>query len=161
MVTPDNRAGSDARQTVLSNIRVLVSRLSRSARAVEQKTGITNAQLYLLRQLDGVEGLSVNELASRARTSQSTASILAKRLHAAGLVQRARSTTDGRSTILSMTAAGRRLLKKAPPPPTQSLFDGLDALTEHEAKALAKALRPLLKNMHFDQETATLLFEER
>lgn len=160
-MSPDPRISDDPRQRALSDIRILVSRLSRSARAVEQKTGITNAQLYLLRQLEGVEGLTVNQLAARARTSQSTASLVAKRLHNAGLVQRTRSSTDGRSTILSLTTAGRRILKKAPPPPTKSLFDGLDALTDREARALARALRPLLRKMHYDHETASLLFEER
>jgi DNA-binding MarR family transcriptional regulator len=159
-VSSDPRAAADSRQTILSQIRVLVSQLHRSARAVERKTGITNAQLYLLRQLDGVDGLSVNDLAARARTSQSTASILAKRLVTAGLVSRAKSTTDGRSTILSLTTSGRRMLRKAPPPPTQSLFDGLDALTDTEARTLAKALRPLIKKLHLESETPTLLFEE-
>ncbi len=156
----ESRSSAEARQAILGRIRVLVSQMHRSARAVEQKTGITNAQLYLLRQLDGVDGLSVNDLAARARTSQSTASILAKRLFTAGLVTRAQSSTDGRSTILSLSPSGKRILKKAPPPPVQTLFDGIDALTDNEAKALAKALRPLIRKMDLESETPTVMFED-
>ena len=159
-MSTDSRTTADSRQTILSQIRVLVAQLHRSARTVERKTGITNAQLFLLRQLGEVDGLSINDLAARARTSQSTASIVAKRLAVAGLVARAQSTADGRSTILSLTPAGRRMLRQAPPPPAQSLFDGIDALTDAEARALAKALRPLIRKLHLESEQPTVLFEE-
>ena len=159
-MSTDSHTPADSRQTILSQIRVLVAKLHRSARTVERKTGITNAQLFPLRQLGEVDGLSINDLATRARTSQSTASIVAKRLVAAELVARARSTTDGRSTILSLTPAGRRMLRKAPPPPSQSLFDGIDALSDTEARALAKALRPLIRKLDLESEEPTVLFEE-
>jgi DNA-binding MarR family transcriptional regulator len=158
-VTPKTRS-ADSRHVILSQFRVLIGSLHRSARAVERKTGITNAQIWLLRQLEGVDGLSVNDLAARARTSQSTASILAKRLVERGFVSRAKSETDGRSTILSITAAGRRIVRKAPAPPSQTLFDGLDALTDAEARALAKALGPLVNALHLESATPTLMFEE-
>ena len=52
------------------------------------------------------------------------------------------------------------MLRKAPPPPAQSLFDGIDALTDAEARALAKALRPLIRKLHLESEQPTVLFEE-
>src|ERR1700674_3612218 len=66
------RPGDPARQTALTAIRVLVGGLRQSARGIERRTGATNAQIFLLQQLAAEPRLSVNDLAERARTNQST-----------------------------------------------------------------------------------------
>ena len=48
-------------------IRRLVNTLGQSARSVEQRTGVTNAQLFLLREIANADGSSINELAARAK----------------------------------------------------------------------------------------------
>src|ERR1039457_6003792 len=106
-VTPRNpdprsrRSSATVRAQALERLRTLISALSHSARAVERRTGITNAQLFLLQQLAEADFLSVNALAARARTQQSTVSIVIARLVRAGLAAKRRSADDRRIAIVS------------------------------------------------------------
>lgn len=153
--------GTDTHRGVaLRALRSVVAALSRSARSIEWRTGFTNAQLFLLRQLATADSLSVNELAGRARTNQSTVSSVLNRIVRAGLVVRERAPDDGRRVALSLTAKGRRLLRRAPTPPTSALFDALESLTDHEARALATGLSALLAAMALKPEQAPMLFED-
>lgn len=157
-VAPD--LADSHRGVALRALRSLVANLSRSARSIEWRTGFTNAQLFLLRQLATAESLSVNELAERARTNQSTVSSVLGRIVGAGLVQRRRAPDDGRRVALSLTPKGRRLLRRAPTPPTSALFDALESLTDHEARALATGLGALLRSLGLKPEQAPMLFED-
>lgn len=133
--------------------------MSQSARAVERRTGLTNAQLFLLRQLATEGPLSVNELAARVVTKQSTVSLLAKRLDAAGLLRRERSETDARSVVLSITQTGRRLLRRAPAAPLTDLLSALRALDLRDRRALERGLAALLGQLGVRPETAPPMFE--
>lgn len=148
------------RERALRAIRTLVAALSRSARSIEWRTGFTNAQLFLIRQLDAADGLSVSELARRARISQSTVSSVLGRIVRAGLVRSERSPTDGRRATLSLTPKGRRLLRHAPTPPTEALFDALSSLTDDEARNLAAGLAALLAAFGLGPAEGPMLFED-
>ena len=149
------------RDVALRAVRTLVASLSRSARSIEWRTGFTNAQLFLLRQLATTDALSVNDLAQRARTNQSTVSSVLGRIVRAGLVDRVRAPDDGRRVDLSLTPKGRRLLGRAPTPPTEALFEALESLTDHEARALSTGLTALLAALGLKPEQAPMLFEDR
>lgn len=154
MQTPP-RAGA------LRLVRALVTALDRSAREVEATTGITNAQLFVLRQLAGGGNLSVNELAERLQARQNTVSALLKRLVAAGLVTRARAADDGRRAEISLTPAGRRLVRRAPRAPLEQLLGALEALSAAEVRTLSRGLAPLVARLGVAPESASVLFEHR
>jgi DNA-binding MarR family transcriptional regulator len=150
----------DAGLASLDLVRALVDRLTSSARAVERHTGVTNAQLFLLQQLAAEGPLSVNDLAERARTQQSTVSIVVSRLTRGGLVRKARAASDARRVVLTLSPKGRRLLRHAPLPPTASLMAALRKLTARDARALALGLGALVKHLGPLPRTPSLLFEE-
>jgi hypothetical protein len=69
---------------VIDSIRVLVKALRDSGRDAEQKLGITSAQLYVLQALRD-RPASINELAARTYTHQSSVSMVVARLVAEAL----------------------------------------------------------------------------
>jgi DNA-binding MarR family transcriptional regulator len=140
-------------------IRALVAALRRSARGVEQRTGITNAQLFILQQLRRADARSINELAALAHTQQSTVSLVVSRLERARLVRRARSTEDRRRVLVSLTAAGRRLAGAAPEPPPARLLRAIRSLRPAELRALLAGHRALARSMGTSLSTPPLLFE--
>ena len=103
-----------ARSQSLQLVRALVTALDFSAREVESSTGITNAQLLLLRQLATGTHPSVSQLAERLHGRPNTVSALLSRLVAAGLAEKEKSPLDGRRVMLSITPSGRRLVARAP-----------------------------------------------
>ena len=142
----------------LRGIRRMVGTLHASARAVERRTGITNAQLFLLRALKEHEGLSIGGLATMARTQQSTASIIVQRLVRNGLVRRARSSEDARRVLLSLTPRGRGVLRNAPVPATARLLKALNTLSVGELHALVRGLGALELRLGATEEPG-MLFE--
>jgi DNA-binding MarR family transcriptional regulator len=154
-----SRPTDAAREDALASIRVLVNNLRQSARTIERRTGVTNAQVFLLQQLAGEPGLSVNDLAERAKTNQSTVSIIIARLVEAGLVRKERSVTDARTAVLVLTPEGRRLVRRAPSPPTALLLDAVASLSAPQARQLASGMRALIRALGLESQAPKLLFE--
>jgi DNA-binding MarR family transcriptional regulator len=146
-------------QHVLRQVRALVNDLSASARMIEHRTGITNAQLFLLQSLAKDGPQSIGELAARARTQLSTASIVVSRLSRAGLVSKARATDDARRAVITLTTTGRKVARRGPHAPTARLLDAMESLTPAQARALAKGLAPLLAALGIRAESDPMLFE--
>jgi len=147
------------RARTLDGIRALVGSLTRSARSVEQRTGVTTAQLFVLRQLAESDGLSLGEIADRTLTRQSTVSVVVGRLVKAGLVHRQRADDDRRRLELSLTGAGRRLLGRAPMPTTGRLLAALDELSEDQLRSLSIGLDSLIGKLGVESRRAGMLFE--
>src|SRR5579863_2031246 len=95
-------------------LRKLVRLLRESAQVVEKRAGVTGAQLFVLRVLADHPGLSINELARRTMTHQSSVSVVVSRLVARGLVARVPAPDDRRRLIVSLTPRGRLVHRDAP-----------------------------------------------
>jgi len=145
---------------VLQAVRALVQRLSKSARRIETRTGVTNAQLFLLQQIRAGHHLTVNDLAARAMTTQSTVSIVLSRLERKGLVKRSPSPVDRRSVVLQLTATGKRVVRRPPRPPTSDVLRPLGQLTNEELHALSRGLGALGLELGLTVRTPSMLFEE-
>jgi DNA-binding MarR family transcriptional regulator len=143
----------------VEGVRRLVNALSESARAVERRTGITNAQLFLLRQVEREAELTINELAALALTQQSTVSLLVKKLERAGYVQRKRSAADARRVCVTLTSRGRALARRAPDPPLARMMRALEETPAADVEALIRGVAALLKTMRVPP-LSTPLFEQ-
>ncbi len=153
------------RSSALQSLRALVNALGRSARRIERRTGLTNAQLFVLRQIaDATRGggtLAVGELAARALTRPSTASAVVSRLIGAGLVQRQADARDARRRALTLSARGRSALARAPKAPTERVLRALARLSERDAGVVANGLVLLTRAMHLDASAVGVLCEDR
>jgi MarR family transcriptional regulator, organic hydroperoxide resistance regulator len=143
----------------LQALRLLVAALTHSARIVERRTGVTNAQLFLLRELAAEGSLSINELAARALTTQSTVSVVVDRLCESGLARRSRSAADARRVEVGLTPKGRRLTLRAPTPPTARLTAALRGLPAGDLQALDRSLMRLLRELGVTAKKPPMLFE--
>lgn len=141
-------------------VRHLVRALAGSARTAQTRTGITGAQLFILRQLARADGpLSVNEIAELTLTHQSTVSGVLHRLVERRLVTRAPSRDDARRAAVSLTARGRALLADAPETVQTRLVSGLATLTPAQRAVLADTLDAWLEASGLGGEPAPLFFE--
>ena len=126
--------------------RHLVRALAGSARVIQTRTGVSGAQLFVLRQLAGADGpLSVNELAERTLTHQSTVSGVVARLVERRLVTRTPAADDARRAEVALTARGRALLVDAPATVQSQLVTGLGRLAPTQRAQLADALEAWLE----------------
>jgi DNA-binding MarR family transcriptional regulator len=148
---------------VLDALRRVVQSLRLSARAAESDLGLSGAQLFVLQKLSEERTLSVNDLAERTLTHQSSVSVVTARLVDKGLVARERSAKDARRLDLSITPKGRAMLRRSPLAAQERLLHGLAEMSERERAQLAALLERLNEGagladasprMFFDGETA-------
>ena len=92
------------------------------ARSVEAATGISAAQLFVLQIVGRQPAASLAEISTQTLTDRSSVSVVIERLVARHLVRRKVAAADARRTEVHITPAGRRLLAKAPTPPTVRLL---------------------------------------
>jgi DNA-binding MarR family transcriptional regulator len=102
---------------------------------------------------------SMNSLAERTMTDQSTVSVTVTKLEARGLVHRDPSAVDARRTTVAITAHGKQSLAEAPPTVQARLTNALQQLTPDELSAVAHGLARLVMLMDATDAPATPLFE--
>jgi DNA-binding MarR family transcriptional regulator len=147
-------------QRILDSIRRLVRILRVSDRQAQSELGVSGAQLFVLTELGKTPSMSLNDLASRTLTDQSSVSVVVTRLVDAGLVTRDRDDRDARRLVLNLTRAGRALLQNAPPVAQERLLAVFDRLPEAERKRFADTFEEIVDNVGGDDGPAPMLFEE-
>jgi DNA-binding MarR family transcriptional regulator len=124
---------------IIDSIRSIVKSLRDSGRQVEQRLGVTPAQLYVLEELRQ-KPASINELAERTYTHQSSVSIVVGRLVDSRLVTRSVARGDARKVSISLTSAGRAILRKSPGAGQARLLTALKAMSSKDIETLAAQL---------------------
>lgn len=148
-------------QAVLDGVRRIVHALRASSRRAEQDVGLSGAQLFVLQKLAETPSLSINELAERTHTHQSSVSTVVSRLVARGLVRRSRSAADGRRVELSLATRAQPLVGRAPDVAQERLVHAIERLSAARRRELAAVLGNLAGAMDADPGPPRMFFEER
>ena len=144
----------------LDAIRRIIRVLRLSSRRSERELRIGSAQLFVLQQLGAGPVRSVNELAERTYTHQSSVSVVVRRLVAQGLVARRPAADDRRRRELRLTKAGERLLARAPVPAQVRLINGLRTLPAAKLRTLSRLLGQVVVAMGASGEPPGMFFTE-
>jgi DNA-binding MarR family transcriptional regulator len=144
------RPADPHRTTVLAVVqlfRLIFGSAKKHFKWVQERTGVSGAQLWALAELKRQPGIRVTELARALAVHQSTASNLVEPLERRGLLRRARAAQDQRVVELFLTDLGRRTLASAPRPLEGVLPDALNALGHDELLELQARLERLARSL--------------
>ena len=147
-------------QRILDSVRRLVRLLRLADRAAQREVGLSGAQLFVVQELGRAPSLSLNELASRTRTDQSSVSVVVTRLVESGLVSRDRDSEDARRLVLNLTRAGRSLLQKAPPVAQEQMIEVFERMPAADRHRFAEAFDWILSELGAEGGAAPMLFED-
>jgi DNA-binding MarR family transcriptional regulator len=158
---PRTRAAGSSNElsAALDAIRRIVQALRASTRVAERRLGISGAQLFVLHALSESPADSLNDLAARTFTHQSSVSAVVERLVKRRLVSRKRSSADARRIVLSLTPSGRALLRSSPDIAQLRLISALRELPPRDRRSLASILDRVVHGMGADA-TPSLFFED-
>jgi DNA-binding MarR family transcriptional regulator len=148
-------------RSVLDSIRRIVRALRLFDREAEKRAGLSAAQVFVLHHLRDGKAISINGLAARTHTDQSSVSVVAAKLAARKLLRRARGGADGRNVVVSITEKGLAALKSAPPAAQEKLAAAIMRLTPGKREQLANLLAELVRKTGLEDQEATLFFEDR
>lgn len=110
-----------------------------SARHVRQ-LGLTPAQFDVIATLGNTAGMSFRELGQRTLITKGTLTGVVDRLEAAGMVARQTAPRDGRSTIVTLTAAGVACFEHVFPAHLAHVAPAFDGLDEEGRRRITTAL---------------------
>src|SRR5438105_2683545 len=103
----------------------------------QAELGLSAAQLFVLQELGKTPALSLNDLAERTDTDQSSVSVVVSRLVESGHVSRDRDPRDGRRLLLNLTKSGRSIIQRAPMAAQEHVLEALDRMPPDERKRFA------------------------
>lgn len=142
----DQAAMEDAK-AILNRVRQLVRALRTFEKQAQFRFGFGAAQMFILHVLHHEDDLSLNELADRTATDQSSASLAVGKLVTEGYVRRTPSVEDRRQIRLGLTPKGRALVRKAPPAAQERILESVRAMTASERAHLTELLDRLMSGM--------------
>ena len=121
-----------------SHLRLAVARTARRLRQ-QADSPLSPTLQAALATVANCGPLTPSELAERERVQRPTATKLIAKLDDLGLVLRTSSPDDGRSTLISVTAAGRRLIRETRSRKDVYLAQRLRKLPAEDRETLARA----------------------
>lgn len=151
---------ADDAKAILNRIRQLVRALRAFDKEAQSKFGIGAAQMFILHVLQHDDDLTLNELAKRTATDQSSASLAVGRLVEEGYVSREQGEGDRRQVRLSLTARGRTLVRRSPPAAQERILQSIAEMTAAQRTSLIALLDQLLSGMGGPQGAAPMLFQD-
>lgn len=157
---PPGVAKADAADTtepavhVLRRFRAVFNAVKTHFQQVQRSAGIGGAQLWALSVISECPGIGVGQLSRAMDIHQSTASNLLKALLKLELVASSRDGPDRRAVRLRITAAGARVLRKAPGPFAGVLPQALAKLDSDTLARLDRDLGLLMQELHTDERAA-------
>lgn len=147
----DTRAGSPGArrrprdvQAVLDAFRLIVQAL-RGGMEGRRASGISGAQLFALQQIAAHPHASVNDIAARTFTHQSSVSVVIQRLVQRKLVAKVPAPDDRRRTRLAITAGGTRVLARVPGTVQEDLVTAVSKLPAADRRKLASLMSTIAR----------------
>jgi DNA-binding MarR family transcriptional regulator len=141
-------------------VRHIVQALRESDRGAERHAGISGAQLFVLHTLAEAQPLTLNTLAARTHTHQSSVSVVVSRLVDRGLVRRVTPASDARQRELSLSPKGHRIANRAPHAAQARLVLAIEQLSATRRRQLAAALGDLVRSVDRVDRIPPMLFED-
>jgi DNA-binding MarR family transcriptional regulator len=147
-------------QRVLDSIRRLVRLLRLSDRVAQSELGLSAAQLFVLQELAKTPALSLNDLAERTLTDQSSVSVVVSRLVESGHVSRDRDPRDARRLLLNLTKSGRAIAQEAPLAAQKQVLDALERIPPAARKGFADTFVRLIEELGAEKGVAPMMFDD-
>jgi DNA-binding MarR family transcriptional regulator len=112
--------------------------------------GLSGRKVATLRYLVGAGPLTIGELSDYLCISDSSTSLLIDKLEKRGYVTRARSTTDNRVVLVSVTPDGRALVERTPLGGFPLLREALKTLPPEQLALVHEAMTILVRLLEIE-----------
>jgi len=158
-MSPRISTDDEISETVQS-LRRIVKTLEDYSQQVSGEFGITGPQLWALKTISEHDVLPLGQLSKKMYLHPSTVTGVVDRLESKGYVARGRDATDRRIVTVSLTAAGRALVRKAPSPVQGKMIYGLRKLKRDELHVIHESLRKLAEIVEAENVKVTFFFDK-
>lgn len=149
----------DRHTEILIQLRRIIRSINLENKRVEKQYGLSSAQLlcmgFLMKQEDFKA--TQTEIKNYLKLNSSTVSVLITKLQKTGHVARLPKSGDKRTTLISLTSEGAKVIKEVPVVMHEKLSQNLNKLSEDELMEIKTALDTLIKVMGIEKIDASPL----
>jgi DNA-binding MarR family transcriptional regulator len=161
MVRSRGAKAQDDAKAILNRVRQLVRALRLFEKEAQARFGLGAAQMFILHVLrQQHDEISMNALADRTATDQSSVSLAVGRLVSEGYVARSPGLEDKRQVRLSLTAKGRAIVRRAPPAAQERILDSVATMPARDRAHLLVLLDRVIEGMGVTDGRAPMLFQD-
>jgi DNA-binding MarR family transcriptional regulator len=126
---------------VLVALRRIIRAADLHSRHLVKTTGLTSAQLLLMRTLRESGPMTINKLSNSIQLSQATVTTILDRLEGRELVSRERSSEDKRKVFVDLTAVGKSEIAETPLPLQERFVREFSQLAGWEQSLILSSLQ--------------------
>lgn len=144
---------------ILINLRKIVRSVNLESKRIQKEFGVSIPQLLCLHYLATKPNFqsTMTGIASYLNLNLSTVTGIVSRLEKKNLLAKLPKSGDKRITIVSLTAAGMKLIDQSPELMHQRLSNKLSALSDQQLDVLKDSLQLLVQSFDLNEETASPL----
>jgi DNA-binding MarR family transcriptional regulator len=151
---------TDRNDEVLISLRRILRATSIHSSKLRRSVGLSSAQLLVLQTAKEQKRPTASEIAKSVSLSQATITTILTELEKRGLLLRERSETDRRRVHVSLTKAGKEVLRSAPKPLQDSFAARFTELASWEQLQILSVLEHVAVMMDADELDAAPLLSE-
>ena len=144
----------------VQSLRRIVKTIEDYSQQVSSEFGVTGPQLWAIKTISEHGALPLGQLSKKMYLHPSTVTGVVDRLESKGYVARGRDATDRRIVTVSLTAAGKGLVKTAPHPVQGKMIYGLRKLKREELHVIYESVRKLAELMEAENVKVTFFFDK-
>lgn len=128
-------------EDILLSVRKIMRAIDMHSSYLARQYGLTSPQLICMKRLSEETEMTPGALAKDVHLSHATVTGIINRLEKKGLVQRTRSTEDGRSFLINLTDTGASMIKSSPSMLQEQFMHELSKLADWEKTMILSSLQ--------------------
>jgi len=128
-------------EKILLSVRRIMRAIDMHSSYLARQYGLTSPQLICLKRLSEEKEMTPGGLAKKVHLSHATVTGIINRLVKKGLVQRTRSTEDGRSYLIRLTGSGLSMIQSSPSMLQDQFMHELSKLADWEKTMILSSLQ--------------------
>ena len=154
-MTKDQNIHDQRCRELLVSMRKIIQAIDIHSRTLNKKFGLTGPQLIILQEIANQGQISVTPLSKITSLSQATVTDITKRLVAKGLVERKKREDDRRAVSLSLTPAGKDMMKDLPSPLQETFINRFSEIEDWEQMMILSAFERVVNLMAAEEIDAS------
>ena len=149
----------DKADDVLVALRRIIRATDLHSKYLVKSTGLTMAQVLLMRSIRNKPGVPISDLAGDIHLSQATVTTVLDRLETRKLVVRERSKTDKRKVFVTLTDRGLDLIGNTPVPLQEHFVQNFNKLKDWEQSLILSSLQRVAEMMDAENIDASPILD--
>lgn len=128
-------------ESILLSVRKIMRAIDIHSSYLARQYGLTSPQLICMKRLSEEKEMTPGRLAKKIHLSHATVTGIINRLEKKGLVQKTRSTDDGRSYLIHLTDSGLAMIQSSPSMLQDQFMHELSKLANWEKTMILSSLQ--------------------